>query len=52
MRNRILVRTAYLGSDSHATLNEIWRAGCSNLGDDFYASKFALNWPATGMTEA
>jgi hypothetical protein len=52
LRNRILVRTAALNSDPSATLNELWRVVCSGSGDDFYAEKLALLWPATGMTEA
>jgi len=52
LRNRILVRTAYLKSDPHATLNELWRVACEDASDEFYAKQFALTWPDTGMTEA
>jgi hypothetical protein len=51
-RNRILLRTAYLGSDARATLNEIWQAMCANQGDDFYRDHFRLSWPDTGMVGA
>lgn len=52
LRNRILIRTAYLNSDPHATLNEIWKVACADAGDGFYAEKFQLDWPQAGMTEA
>ncbi|MGT2477601.1 hypothetical protein [Paraburkholderia terrae] len=52
LRNRILIRTAYLSSDPHQTLNEIWKVLCENEEDNFYATQFALRWPETGMTEA
>lgn len=52
LRNRILLRTAFLGEQPASTLNEIWRAGCENAGDDFYAQHFVLVWPEVGMSEA
>ncbi|MDN7177206.1 hypothetical protein M0D69_04110 [Caballeronia sp. SEWSISQ10-4 2] len=52
LRNHVLIRTAFLNSDPHATLNEIWKVLCESEGDDFYAKQFALRWPETGMTEA
>ncbi|MFF3405230.1 hypothetical protein ACFYW8_03235 [Streptomyces sp. NPDC002742] len=52
MRNKLLLRTAYLGSDPSRTLNEIWKASCLATDDEFYANHLALMWPDTGMTEA
>jgi hypothetical protein len=52
LRNRVLIRTAFLNSDPDATLNEVWKVLCESEGDDFYAKQFALRWPETGMTEA
>ncbi|GGV07119.1 hypothetical protein GCM10010260_50980 [Streptomyces filipinensis] len=52
LRNRVLLRTAYLGSDPRRTLNEIWVTACRKNDDEFYADHLTLMWPDTGMTEA
>jgi hypothetical protein len=52
LKNRILVRSAYLQNDPGKTVNETWRAACADAGDDFYGDKFILRWPDTGMVEA
>lgn len=51
LRNRILLRTAHLGSDPAATLDEVWQASCRMVDNEFYADHMRLMWPDTGITE-
>jgi|tagenome__1003787_1003787.scaffolds.fasta_scaffold20813781_2 hypothetical protein len=51
LRNKILLRTAHLGSDPAAMIDELWKASCSKADNAFYADHMRLMWPSTGITE-
>lgn len=51
LRNRVLLRTAYLSRDPTATLDELWTISCRHVDNDFYADHMRLSWPETGITE-
>jgi hypothetical protein len=52
LRNKILLRTAYLNSDPSALLEELWQSSCRRVDNDFYADHLKLMWPQTGITES
>jgi hypothetical protein len=51
LRNKILLRTANLGSDPAAMIDQLWKASCHNANNAFYAEHMRLMWPDTGITE-
>jgi hypothetical protein len=51
LRNKILLRTAYLRSSPEAMVDELWKASCHQADNEFYARHMRLMWPDTGITE-
>lgn len=47
LRNKVLLRVAYDGSQPATTLDEIWHASCTKSGDQQLAAAYpSLSWPA------